>query len=103
MHLTSHGSKQVCPNRAACWSPRITAIGTQALYYKVEHDLIEERYADMEASGTMPRQVWVDQDAENNKYQWMNEGKTYAKVPVDSAIQVLAKHKGKVPSTQPSR
>lgn len=81
----------------------LSVVGTQALYYKVEHDLTDQRYADLEASGTMPRQVWVDQDADNHKYQWMNEGKTYAHVPVESAIKVLAKNKGKVPTTQPSR
>lgn len=80
----------------------LAVIGTQALYHKVEHDLVQERYADYEASGTMPRQVWVGQDADNHKYQWMNAGRTYAQVPVESAIRVLAKNNGKVPSTQPS-
>jgi len=81
----------------------LSVIGTQALYYKVEHDLIDERYADLEASGTMPREVWVEQDADNAKYQWLNENKSIAQVPVDSAIEVLARNKGKFPTTQPSR
>jgi|GEM_PF-2915820 len=81
----------------------LSVIGTQALYFKVDHDLQQERFADLEAGTTMPRHVWVEQDAENQKYQWMSEGKTYAHVPVDSAIKVLAKTKGKVPTTQPSR
>ena len=81
----------------------LSVVGTQALYHKTEHELLQQRYADYEASGTMPRHIWVEQDADNHKYQWMDEGKTYAHVPVESAIKALAKSKGKVPTTQPSR
>src|SRR5436305_14406771 len=30
VHLASPGSKQVCPTRAACWSPSAEATGTPA-------------------------------------------------------------------------